>query len=35
MAFLQAHPVDRNFFYLVVETPEGNFGRDVDGIYAE
>lgn len=35
MAFLQAHSVNRNFFYLAVETPEGNFGRDIDGIYAE
>lgn len=35
MAFLQDHPVNRIYYYLVVETPEGNFGRDIDGIYAE
>lgn len=35
MAFLQDHPVNRNYYYLIVETPEGNFGRDIDGIYAE
>lgn len=35
MAFLQNHPVTRNFYYLIVETPEGNFGRDIDGIYVE
>ena len=35
MAFLQDHPVNRNYLYLIVETPEGNFGRDIDGIYAE
>jgi hypothetical protein len=34
-AFLEAHPVTTEFLYLVVETPEGNFGRDLQGIYAE
>ncbi len=33
--FLQAHPVNKPLHYIVVETPEGNFGRDKDGIYQE
>lgn len=33
--FLQAHPVYKPLYYIVVETPEGNFGRDKDGIYQE
>jgi hypothetical protein len=33
--FLQRHPIDENLLYLVVETPEGNFGRDINGIYQE
>ena len=34
-AFLEKNPVTKDFFYLVVETPEGNFGRDINGIYKE
>jgi hypothetical protein len=34
-AFLEKNPVTRNFYYLIVETPEGNFGRDIQGIYRE
>jgi len=34
-AFLEEHPITTNFFYMVVETPEGNFGRDLQGIYTE
>jgi hypothetical protein len=34
-AFLERHPVTREFLYLVVETPEGSFGRDIQGIYEE
>ncbi len=33
--FLKENPVTRPLHYLVVETPEGNYGRDQDGIYAE
>ncbi|QDU39331.1 hypothetical protein Mal4_36720 [Maioricimonas rarisocia] len=33
--FLLKTPVSRPMFYLVVETPEGNWGRDKDGIYQE
>ena len=33
--FLQAHPVYKPLYYIVVETPEGNFGRDKGGIYQE
>lgn len=35
MAFLQDNSVTRNYVYLIVETPEGIFGRDVNGIYEE
>jgi hypothetical protein len=35
MVFLQQHPVAQNFVYLVVETPDGNFCRDMMGIYKE
>ncbi len=34
-AFLERHPVTKEFHYLVVETPEGSFGRDIQGIYEE
>lgn len=34
-AFLQENPVNRALYYIVVETPEGNYGRDIDGIYKE
>jgi hypothetical protein len=34
-AFLQQNPVDERLNYIVVETPEGNYGRDIDGIYKE
>ena len=32
-AFLQQHPVNERFYYIEIETPEGNFGRDILGIY--
>lgn len=32
-AFLAAHPVRERLYYICVYTPEGNFGRDIDGIY--
>ena len=35
MAWLQKNPVTQDLLYLVVETPEGNFCRDVNGIYKE
>lgn len=35
MAFLQANPVTQNYLYLIVETPHGDFGRDINGIYEE
>jgi hypothetical protein len=34
-AFLEENPVTRKLYYLVVETPEGDYGRDIDGIYKE
>ena len=34
-AFLEQNPVTRQFYYLVVETPEGNYCRDIQGIYKE
>lgn len=33
-SFLKKNPVEQNFVYLVVETPEGNLARDIDGIYS-
>ena len=33
--FLTKTPVDKNFYYLVVETPEGNYCRDIKGMYKE
>ena len=35
LAFLSQHPIDRPLYYMIVETPEGNFGRDIDGFYQE
>jgi len=35
MAFLSNLTVDRSSYFVVVETPEGNFGRDINGIYQE
>jgi hypothetical protein len=34
-AFLHDHPVTKNFCYVIVETPDGNYCRDIDGIYKE
>ena len=34
-AFLEQNPVARQFCYIVVETPEGNYCRDIQGIYKE
>jgi hypothetical protein len=34
-AFLSQHPVTKPLYYVIVETPEGNYGRDIDGIYRE
>ena len=33
--FLKTKPVAESLYYVVVETPEGNYGRDKDGIYKE
>lgn len=33
--FLNTRDVKRNFYYLVVETPEGNWGKDCMGVYRE
>jgi hypothetical protein len=33
--FLKGKSVTKSFYYLIVETPEGNWGRDIDGIYQE
>ena len=35
VAYLSTHPVKFPFYYIVVETPEGNFGRDINGFYQE
>ena len=34
-AFLRENPVTRPFYYIVVETPDGNYVRDIEGIYKE
>ena len=35
-AFLaEQPPITKNYYYLIVETPEGNYGRDISGIYKE
>jgi hypothetical protein len=34
-AFLDQHPVTQQLYYLVVETPEGNYCRDIEGFYKE
>lgn len=34
-AFLEQNPVTRQLYYIVVETPEGNYCRDIQGIYKE
>jgi hypothetical protein len=33
--FLSHQHIHRPYFYVVVETPEGNFGKDEEGIYEE
>ena len=33
--FLRGKTVTQQQYYVVVETPEGNYGRDVNGIYKE
>lgn len=33
--FLSRNPVDRPLFFIVVETPDGSYGRDINGIYKE
>jgi hypothetical protein len=35
MLFLENNPVEKNYFYLVVQTPEGNYCRDINGFYKE
>jgi hypothetical protein len=34
-AFLEENAVSKSLYYIVVETPEGNYCRDRDGIYKE
>ena len=34
-AFLEQNPVTKPLHYIVVETPQGNYCRDTDGIYKE
>jgi hypothetical protein len=35
MDFLSQQDIDKPLYYVVVETPEGNFGKDKDGFYQE
>lgn len=32
-AYLQQHPVTEPMYYIEIDTPEGNFGRDIQGMY--
>jgi len=34
-AFLKENRVNKLFHYIIVETPEGDWGCDIDGIYKE
>ncbi len=31
--YLKANPVDKPLYYLVITTPQGVFGRDIDGFF--
>jgi hypothetical protein len=33
--YLQKTPVTRKYYFIVVETPEGNYCKDIQGIYKE
>lgn len=33
--FLMTKQVDKNFYYIKVETPEGTWGMDIEGLYLE
>lgn len=35
LLFLSRETVGESFRYIVVETPEGSFGKDIDGVYRE
>jgi hypothetical protein len=35
MSFLSRQTIDQPSYYIIVETPEGNFGRDKNGFYKE
>jgi hypothetical protein len=35
LSFLKANSVGKPFYYLLVHTPEGVFGRDKDGIFEQ
>lgn len=34
-AFLEKNPVNKELYYIIVETPEGNYARDIQGMYKE
>lgn len=34
-SFLKSKRVEQKLYYIVVETPEGNWGVDIDGLYLE
>lgn len=35
LEYLKTKPVTKSLYYVIVETPEGNWGKDIDGIYQE
>jgi len=34
-AFLETKKVTKSLYYIIVETPEGNYGRDIEGMHKE
>ena len=35
LSFLENQKIDIQFLYVIVETPEGNWGKDISGIFEE
>jgi len=34
-AFLETKKVTKSLYYIIVDTPEGNYGRDIEGMHKE
>lgn len=35
LRFLEEREVNKTLYYIIVDTAEGSYGRDIDGIYRE